>query len=67
MLTLAFQVAALTTSQHGRSLSYAQILSYSPGSQVTDHSSKCNPMRTPALTRLRTRTALLHFKMPDVL
>jgi len=38
MLALAFQVPALTTGQHGRSLSYAQILSYSPGSQVTDHS-----------------------------
>ena len=44
MLTLAFQYPALTTPQHGRSLSYAQILSYSPGSQVTDHSSECDPM-----------------------
>jgi len=38
MIALALQVPAMTTAPHGRSLSYAQILKYSPGSQVTDHS-----------------------------
>ena len=27
---------------HGRSLSYANILQYMPGSQVTDHASECS-------------------------
>jgi hypothetical protein len=38
MFTLATAALAATAgTQHGRSLSYTQILGYSPGSQVTDH------------------------------
>ena len=48
MIALALQVPAMTTAPHGRSLSYAQILKYSPGSQVTDHSSKCNATQAAA-------------------
>ena len=54
MLTLAFQAIALTTPQHGRSLSYAQILSYSPGSQVTDHSSECKSLLHIHMARSHT-------------
>ena len=37
MLTLGLNALSASAGMHGRSLSYAQILSYSPGSQVTDH------------------------------
>ena len=41
MLTLGLNALSASAGMHGRSLSYAQILSYSPGSQVTDHASEC--------------------------
>ena len=42
MLALGLNALSASAGMHGRSLSYAQILSYLPGSQVTDHASECS-------------------------